>query len=222
MLIPRGSPWVDGKALATASPAILLAGMAGACAIFERGRRVEAAVLVLAIGGGVMWSNVLAYHGVWLAPRAQLAELASIGDRFAGDGPTLMTEYQPYGMRHFLRRMDPEATSELRTRVDPLLDGRPLVKGEYADLDRFQLGAILAYKWLVLRHSPTESRPPSNYRRVWTGRYYEVWQQVGSPSTIRKHLRLGNTVQPGGVARCSTVMRMAKGATGLLAVPRPP
>ena len=195
---------------------------AAAGAIFERGRRVEAAVLVLAIGGGVMWSNVLAYHGVWLAPRAQLAELATIGDRFAGDGPTLMTEYQPYGARHFLRRMDPEGTSELRTRVDPLLDGQPLGKGEYADLDQFQLDGVEAYRWLVLRRSPTESRPPSNYRRAWTGHYYEVWRQVGTASSIVKHLALGNASQPGGVARCSTVMQMARGPSALLAVPRSP
>jgi hypothetical protein len=222
VLIPQGSPWVAGKALATASPAILLAGMAGAGAIFERGRRVEAAVLALAIGGGVMWSNVLAYHGVWLAPRPQLAELATIGDRFGGDGPTLMTEYQPYGVRHFLRGMDPEATSELRTRVDPLLDGQPLGKGEYADLDQFQLDGVEAYRSLVLRRSPTESRPPSNYQRVWTGHYYEVWQQVGSASSIVKHLPLGTASQPGGVARCSSVLQMAQGATELLAVPRAP
>jgi hypothetical protein len=222
LLIPKGSPWVDGKALATASPAIVLAGMAGAAAIFERGRRVEAAVLALAIGGGVVWSNVLAYHGVWLAPRPQLAELATIGDRFAGDGPTLMTEYQPYGVRHFLRRMDPEATAELRTRVDPLLDGQPLAKGGYADLDQFQLDGVEAYHSLVLRRSPTESRPPSNYQRVWTGRYYEVWQQVASAPGIVKHLGLGNASQPGGVAQCSAVMQMAQGATRLLAIPRAP
>jgi hypothetical protein len=222
LLIPKGSPWVDGKALATASPAVLLAGMAGAAAIFERGRRVEAAVLMLAIGGGVMWSNVLAYHGVWLAPRPQLGELAMIGDRFGGDGPTLMTEYQPYGVRHFLRRMDPEATAELRTRVDPLLDGQPLAKGGYADLDRFQLQAVEAYRTLVLRRSPTESRPPSNYEQVWAGRYYEVWQQMGSASDIIKHLGLGTGPQPGGVARCSAVRQMAQGATRLLAAPRTP
>jgi hypothetical protein len=222
LLIPKGSPWVDGKALATASPAVVLAAMAGAAAIFERGRRVEAAVLALAIGGGVMWSNVLAYHGVWLAPRPQLAELATIGDRFAGDGPTLMTEYQPYGVRHFLRRMDPEATAELRTRVDPLLAGQPLAKGGYADLDQFQLDGVEAYRSLVLRRSPTESRPPSNYQRVWTGRYYEVWQQVESAPAIVKHLGLGNASQPGGVTRCSAVMQMAQGATSLLAIPRTP
>ena len=43
------------------------------------GRRVEAAVVARAIAGGVLWSNALAYHEVWLAPRGQLHELETIG-----------------------------------------------------------------------------------------------------------------------------------------------
>ena len=64
-----GSPSVDGKALATASPVFILAGMAGAGAIFSRGRRIEGTVLFVAILGGVLWSDALAYRDVSLAPR---------------------------------------------------------------------------------------------------------------------------------------------------------
>ena len=64
--------------------------------------------------------GALAYRDVNLAPRDQLAELETIGHRIAGQGPTLMTEYQPYGVRHFLRDADPEAASELRRRQVPL------------------------------------------------------------------------------------------------------
>ena len=46
-----GSPWVDGKALATASPAFVLAGLVGAAALSQRGRRIEALVLAAAIAG---------------------------------------------------------------------------------------------------------------------------------------------------------------------------
>ena len=154
------------------------AGRACGCAVFfERGRRTEAVVAAAAIAGGVLWSNALAYHDVWLAPRPALAELESIGDRFAGAGPTLMTEYQPYGVRHFLRRMEPESAGELRRRLVPLLDGQGVPKGGYADLDEFQTSGILVYRTLVLRRSPSESRPPSTYQLAWRGRYYEVWQR---------------------------------------------
>ena len=160
------SPWLNAKGMAEGSPALVAAAVAGAAALFETGRRTEAAVIGAAIAVGVLWSNGLAYSNVWLAPRGQLAELESIGHRFAGQGPTLMTDPQYYGVRHFLRRMDPEGASDRRRRLVPLLDGQPLDRGTYADLDQFRLDGILVYKTLVLPHSPVESRPPSPYRLV--------------------------------------------------------
>jgi hypothetical protein len=219
LLIVWGSPWIDGKAMATTSPVFPLAGLAACAVMFERGRRVESAVVAAAIAGGVLWSNALAYHEVWLAPRSQLMELERIGNQFSAQGPTLMTEYQPYGVRHFLRQMDPEGASELRRRVVPLLNGQPLAKGAYADLDRFRLDGIVVYRTLVLRRSPVESRPPSIYRRVWSGRYYEVWQRPEPPPAILEHLPLGGSLDPAAVPLCSDVLRLARlaGSRGRLA-----
>src|SRR5207249_11124661 len=105
------------------------------CALLLRsGRVVEAAVLTTFVAGGVLWSNVLQYHDAWLGPGSQLAELGPIGNRFAGDGPALMTEYQPYGVRHFLRKLDPEGASELRVRPAPLRRVERLRKGYWASL----------------------------------------------------------------------------------------
>ena len=89
-------------------------------------RAIEAAVLAAAMIGGVGWSNVLAYRDVWLAPSSRLADLEAIGKRYAGDGPALMTEFDPYGARHFLRRLDAEGASELRRDIVPLRSGQPL------------------------------------------------------------------------------------------------
>src|SRR5581483_1889721 len=99
-----GSPWVGAKALAVASPAFLAAAAAGVAWVRSTGRATEALVAAAAIAGGVLWTNLLAYHDANLAPRGQLHELEQIGERFAGDGPALMTDYQVYGARHFLRR----------------------------------------------------------------------------------------------------------------------
>jgi hypothetical protein len=222
----NGSPWLDGKALATASPALVVAGVAGVAWMLDSGRLVEGLVALALIATGVLWSNALAYGNVWLAPRSQLAELESIGKRFAGDGPTLMTEYQPYGVRHFLRKLDPEGASERRARFDFLRDGSTLDKGQYADLDAFALPDLLVYRTIVLRTSPLESRPPSAYRLVSRGRYYEVWQQPEQPPTILDHLSLGTDQQPVGVASCSDVNRLSalaaqKGGT-LVAAERVP
>jgi hypothetical protein len=98
------SPWVGGKTLAMASPAVLAAAVAGCGALLASGRLVETSLVVLVIAVGVIWSNVDQYHDVWLAPRGQLHELETIGRDFAGDGPALMTTYEPYGA---LRRSRP-------------------------------------------------------------------------------------------------------------------
>ncbi|HVR05420.1 MAG TPA: hypothetical protein VMS02_05215, partial [Solirubrobacteraceae bacterium] len=163
-----------------------------------------------AIAFAIGWSNVLAYHDVNLAPRAQFAELAQIGQRIAGDGPTLITEYQPYAARHFLRQAAPEGVSELREREDQLISGTVLEKGQSADIDQIQLRSVLAYRTLVLQRSPVTSRPPSPYRLTLTDAFWEVWQRPPRPRpTVLWHLPLGNPTEPGSVPDCSTLLGLA-------------
>lgn len=208
ILVVVGSPWVEAKALATASPAMLGLGLTGAVALIATGRRIEGAVPLVAIAVGVLWSTALAFQQVNLAPRDQLAELEEIGDQVAGEGPALMTEYQPYGVRHFLRRSDAEGVSELRRRRVPTLEGAEVEKGLWADTDRLQLDGLLVYPTLVLRRSPAQSRPPSPYTLTSTGRYYEVWQR-GPLEAIAEHLPLGGATDPSGVPDCAAVSRLA-------------
>jgi hypothetical protein len=239
----KGSPWVQGKAFATASPAALLVALIGPAAVLdgprrllpgEGGRRARgflavrggiAAAACAAISVGVLWSNVLAYHHVTLAPYGQLAELAQIGQRFAGEGPTLINEYEPYAARHFLRAMDPESPSELRRRVVPLRDGQQISKGGYADLDQFQIPGLMVYRTIVVRTSPAASRPPAAYRLVYNGDWYQAWQRPVTVSRpVLDSLPLGNSIDPTAVPACSEVLRLAReaGPNGLLAaVARP-
>jgi hypothetical protein len=221
IFFPFVTPWIEGKALAMAAPVLPLAALAACAPLFASGRRVEGVVLAALVTGGVMWSNVLQYHDVWLAPREQLAELEGIGMRFAGQGPALMTEFQPYGVRHLLRKLDAEGASELRIRRIPLRDGRLLPKGGYANIDELDPAAVRVYRTLVLRRSPLESRPPSDYRLVSTGRWYEVWQRdETSASRVLAHAPLGTTMQPVAVPSCGEVARLAAlaGPRGRLAV----
>jgi hypothetical protein len=221
-----GSPWVDAKALSMASPAPVLAAGVGTAAIFASGRRVEACVLAAAVAGGVLWSNVMAYQDVTIAPHDRLAELATIDQRFDGDGPTLMTEFEPYGVRYFLRHMAPEGAGELRRRQVSLRDGGLVAKGETADIDEFSLEAVLVYRTLVLRRSPLASRPPSIYNLVWSGRYYDVWQRSATPAAeIVERLPLGAETAVAGRPSCADVDRLAgragEGGRLLAATARP-
>lgn len=212
LIVGLSSPWVGGKALAIASPAFVALALAG-CGAFVANGRVVASIAAVVIALGVLWSNALQYHEVWLAPRGQLHELETIGQRFAGVAPALMTTYEPYGVRHFLRNSDPEGASELRRRFVYLRNGKTLEKGGSADIDQFRLDQVLVYRMLVLRRGPAASRPPSSYSLAWSGRYYEVWVRPVHPTQqIVEHLSLGDSTQAGAVPRCSDVLRLGQEA----------
>ncbi len=219
-----GSPWVDGKALATASPVVPFGAGLALAAMVARGLVVEAIVLGIVLAAGVMWSNALAYRDVNLAPRDQLGELEEIGARIAGAGPTLITEYQPYGARHFLREAEPEATSELRRRRVALANGETVAKGDSVDTDALDPGGLLTYRILVVRRSPSQSRPPAAYRLGWQGDAYEVWRRAaGAPARFGR-LALGTRRQPVARPRCRRVEALAARAgrgARLVAASRP-
>ena len=216
----KGSPWIGGKAIAIASPLFLSLALIAAGWMFEQGRRVEAVLAVVAIVFGVAWSDSLAYHDAFLAPNARLSELEAIGRRFAGQGPTFEQDYEPYGVRHFLRKIDAEQTSELRVHPILLRIGAELQQGASADLDEIALPELLFYRTLVIRDAPSTSRPPSIYEPVAAGRYYQVWQRPlsGFP-TIVDHLPLGDRFHAAAVPKCSDVLRLAQeaGPTGRVA-----
>ena len=74
------------------------------------------AVIVAILAGGVLWSNVLAYSHVLLAPRPRLAELQHVGELVDGKAPTLLNTYEVYGDEHFLRAGAPVGPADLRER----------------------------------------------------------------------------------------------------------
>jgi hypothetical protein len=210
VFFPFVTPWIEGKALAMAAPAVPLAAMVACSPLVLSGRRVECGVLAGMIAAGVLWSNTLQYHEAWLAPYGQLHELEEIGERYAGEGPALMTEFQPYGVRHLLRELDAEGASELRIRPIPLRSGQLLEKGATANIDEFDQSALRVYRTLVLRRSPLESRPPSDYRLVESGRWYDVWQRDDAAARVLEHVPLGDGGQPAAEADCSEIERLAR------------
>ncbi len=209
-LVAIGSPWVEGKALATASPALPFAAVLGAGWLATRGLRPLAVAAVGVVAVGVVWSNALAYRDVSLAPYEQLSELAEIGERVAGEGPSLMTAYEPYGARHFLRDSDPESVSELRRNVIPLVDGTMVEKGSSVDTDRIDPTALATYRTLVLHRSPAQSRPPASYALIWAGDRYEAWQRPAAAAMLPQRLGLGDRYDPIAQPACPDVAALAQ------------
>ena len=189
------TPWVMGKALAIASPALLTAALIGATTLW--GRRVFGLVLVIVLAFGVIASNLSGFHDVLLAPKDRLAELQRIGGLVAGTGPTFVNDYEVYADRHFDRAGAPVEPAEYREADLPTSDGVLLVKTAYADLDSFSVQTLLPYRSIVVRNSPVESRPPSLWHIVWSGRYYQLYQR-GAPGAAdhRAHPARGSEPVP--------------------------
>ena len=194
------TPWVVGKALAISSPALLLAALTGGALLWAR--HPAGILLVLVIGGGVIWSNALGYHDALLAPRARLADLQHIGTLLRSGEQTLLNDYEIYGDRHFLRAGAPVGPAEYRPYTVPLSNGTILTKSAYADLDSYALATLESYRSIVTTRAPIESRPPSIYQLVWQGRYYQLWQRpTVAKSKILIHVPLGDS---GKLPYCGT------------------
>ena len=111
-------------------------------------------------------------------------ELETIGAKFSGQGPALLTEYEPYAARHFLRGLAAEEPSELAPpqhyaylRKGGTAARRSVAAASRRTSDEIKLSALLYYRTLIIRRTGSASRPPSVYNRVWSGRYYDVWQK---------------------------------------------
>ena len=121
-----------------------------------------------------------------------------------------MTAYEPYGVRHFLRESDPEGVSELRRNEIPLLGGRTVEKGFSVDTDRIDPVALGFYRTLVLRRSPAQSRPPSPYRLIWQGEFYEAWQRPAAAAAIPERLPLSDRYDPIAEPDCAEIAALAR------------
>ncbi|MEA2426372.1 MAG: hypothetical protein QOH13_2782 [Thermoleophilaceae bacterium] len=215
---PASSPYIDAKLLAILSPAVILFACLGAAALPLRRAAIAAAVV---LGAALLVSDALAYRIAIVAPAGRLGELAAIDKRFAGKGPVLVNEYEEY-VKHYMRRSrgsDPyegwnAGRAELRDSTLP-------VGGHAYDLDQLRTSFIERWPLIALRRSPVESRPPSNYDRVWSGRWYDVWQRDRPAPVV--HVALGKPpFDPTGPLDCALVRRMASQGRVIAAIRQRP
>lgn len=204
-----GSPWADAKALAIASPAVLLAAAIGPIALEARGARVEAAVVAGLLAAGVLVSNAMIYHQVSLAPRERLEELADVGERGAGRGPLLYTEFEEFA-KHFLHDAQPVGATEgfeVPGLSPRLVDGGRPAFATAADPSALRPEDLDRFRLLVTRRNPEGLRPPADWRLAWSGKYYELWRRGERPEVA------GHAKPPPG--SCGEVRRLTRRARAL-------
>ena len=216
------SPWAYGKTLMLLSPALVLLAAAGAVGL----RRLEGTVVLGALAAGVLWTNALAYHAVDAAPAGRHGELAQIGERFAGQGPSVYVEFDEFA-KHYLHQTDPTGVAETFRPPWPVLEEGAAVRfGFSSDIGDWTPQSLAEhFKLIVLRQGPAQSRPPAGWRRVFHGDHYDVWQREADAPQVLAQLRLGNRLDAGAVPPCADVRRLAgtaRAAGGRLAyVERP-
>jgi hypothetical protein len=225
-LLSRASPYATAKVMVVFSVTAVLTAMLGAVALHDAGRRAAGYVLAAVIGGGVLWTNGLAYHHASVAPRARFAELASIGRRFSDGGPILYNLADLFAV-HFLRNEAPipaTGAPPLRPGLAPSAENQA---GMPWDPDELSPSYVQSFPLLVLGRSPSFSRPPADFQLVHRGRYYDVWQRTRTPQVL-EHISLGQAPYPEAAPSCRVVTAVAARARreharlDYVARPRPP
>ncbi len=189
----RYGPWIQFKADCVTAPISLLLAFSGIGALMRIGpARLPLGVLPAAVVGlGVLAGSALLYHNITLAPYERLHNLEEIGERFAGQGPTLTPDFEEYA-EYYLR--DDDQTSMVNGPTLGLLPGvnRATEPGGIYnyDLNEFALSWLESFRTIVMRRDPVSSRPPSNYRLVYLSTYYEVWQRTGPVQSVLEHVPL--------------------------------
>ena len=194
--------WVNAKVLVLTSPAVMLIAWAGLAGLQASRLRPIGLLLALALAGGVFASDALQYHNSDLAPTARYQELARVNALFAGRGPTLLTDFDEYPL-YVLRDLDVGGPDFISP--PPALAG---FGGGYrypVELDRLPPAALRSYPLIVTRRDPAAARPPSAYRLLWQGAYYQVWgRRRGAPATI-----VAVKLSDSPTDRCAQVKRLA-------------
>ncbi len=229
VLSRTATTWVDAKALVLTSPVLVLLAWGGVAALLgarhdrggavgtERGARrsrptslaaAGAALLALALAGGALASDLAQYHSSNLAPTARYEELASLGKRFAGRGPTLFTDFDEYSL-YVLRRLDvggPDFVYPPRPAAGELA----VAYGHPVELDRHPPSALAAYPLIVTRRDPSAASPPAAYALAWQGTYYEVWARRAGARPALVHAPAGERKRPLSCARVQRLVRIAQ------------
>lgn len=222
IVFPRASPYAQGKLIAMSSPFVVLVALAGLLSI-RKGR-----LSILGLGGtlalclGILASDALAYAHDRVAPTAQIEAMSAVAKRFAGQGLVLWNENEEY-TKYFARETRIDGPYEPFTPYQVQLLSPTSFYGRYFDLDEQTLASIERYPIIVMRRSPSASRPPANYRLAYENAYYQAWKRTARPIVLM-HLPLQRTYSSFAPVPCTALRSMVKSAPqgARLAIAIPP
>jgi hypothetical protein len=214
--IAHSTAWLQFKSFTITGVFALTLAFVGVAALQENRRRGISLLGWLAaavIAGGVLYGNAIIYHDTTLAPAARYHELAAIGKRYAGQGPTLFPGFDEYA-EYFLR--EEQATSS----VNPAHGDFELAPGVVEpggigfsfSLNQFRLSYLQKFKLVVEPRNPTGVRAPSNWDLVQRTKYFNVWRRDRPAADVYAHLPLSGLPHERTAAYCRSFLAQVRAA----------
>jgi hypothetical protein len=192
--IAHSTAWLQFKSFTITGVFALTLAFAGVIALHESRRRGLALLgwLVAAmIAGAVLYGNAVTYHDTTLAPAARYYNLAAIGKRYAGQGPTLYPGFDEYA-EYFLREEQGSSSENPAKGEYDLAPGvtEPNGIGFSLNLNQFSMSYLQKFKLIVQPRGPLANRAPSNWDLVQQTPYFNVWRRARPATDVYAHLPL--------------------------------
>ena len=186
--------WLQFKAFTITGVFALTLAFVGVAALHEsrrRGLTLLGWLVAAVIAGAVLYGNAITYHDTTLAPAARYHDLAAIGKRYAGQGPTLFPAFDEYA-EYFLREEEGTSSENPANGEFDLAPGvtEPNGIGFSLNLNQFLLSYLQKFKLIVQPRGPLANRAPSNWDLVQQTRYFNVWRRVRPATDVYAHLPL--------------------------------
>lgn len=209
LVLLLGTAWADAKALAIASPAILVLALVGIATVVADRSRVAAVVAGALVGGGVLLSTAMIYWSASVAPYDRLHALAELNARADIETPILAPTQDEF-VTYFLR--------DLRPHLAPVAwvpgGGIPPAASGVVDLDSLPVTDLAPFPTVIMRSGPIGSRPSSAYTANGGSGSFTVWRSTpASKQAVFGHFPLGTSIrEPASVPSCSDVRSIARQA----------
>jgi len=220
IVVPRVTPYAVGKVYAMASPVAVWVAGVGLFAISWRRLRSLVALVGLALTVAIVVSDLLGYHIDVPSPTQRMLAIRATTEHFAKSGPILFYESDEL-IKYFA------GTTETIAPFDSITpDPAPFSDrfNRFYDLDEDRLSYVESFPVIITRRSPIQSRPPANFRLVYSNSYYFGWQRERAPGVLA-HMPLQTLWAGSAVPVCSAVQALAaSGHSGdeLMAAVAPP
>jgi hypothetical protein len=214
--VAHSTAWIVFKSFTITGVFALTLAFAGAAALCANRRRPVALLGWLAaatIVGGVLYGNALVYHDTTLAPAARYHDLAEIGKRYAGQGPTLYPGFDEYA-EYFLR--EERGSTDVQPAYDewgllPHVES-PGVVGFSFSLNQFQMAYLQKFRLIVVPRSPLAVRAPSNWDLVQQTKYFDVWRRERPARDVFVHYPLSGLPHERTATFCGNLKRSLRKA----------